>query len=63
MSTLTTCSFCGKTNNEVVMIIDAVKGVAICDECVEICATTIETEKIKKIVRMYMNETQEKEPK
>ncbi|EDH3766043.1 hypothetical protein GDA03_21870 [Salmonella enterica subsp. enterica] len=34
------CSFCGKTNNDVSLII-AGDGVCICDECVFICVEII----------------------
>ncbi|EBV5496103.1 hypothetical protein FNI57_23820 [Salmonella enterica subsp. salamae] len=34
------CSFCGKTNNDVSLII-AGDGVCICDECVFICVEVI----------------------
>jgi len=34
------CSFCGKNNNEVAMII-AGDGVCICDECVFECVTLV----------------------
>ncbi len=33
-----TCSFCGKTNNEVqVIIVGPVPSITICNECVRVC--------------------------
>jgi len=37
------CSFCGKSQNEVKKLI-AGKGVYICDECIEVCASIISTD-------------------
>lgn len=38
-----TCSFCGKSHDEVNKII-AGPGVYICDECIEMCSEIIENE-------------------
>ena len=38
------CSFCGKTEDQVRRLIAGPDGAFICDECVEICAGIIEEE-------------------
>ena len=39
------CSFCGKAKNETKTLIAGPDGVAICDECVEICTSMLEEAK------------------
>ena len=41
---LTFCSFCGKSQNEVIKIIAGPAGVHICDACVTVCKTIIDRE-------------------
>ena len=38
------CSFCGKTQHEVLKLIAGPGGICICDECVDICATVMSEE-------------------
>ncbi|MEE1026038.1 MAG: ClpX C4-type zinc finger protein, partial [Acutalibacteraceae bacterium] len=38
------CSFCGKTQDEVVQLI-AGPGVYICDQCVEVCYSLIDADR------------------
>ena len=38
------CSFCGKTQDQVRKLIAGPNGAYICDECVDICADTIDEE-------------------
>ena len=38
------CSFCGKSQNQVRKLIAGPEGVYICDECIELCAEIIEEE-------------------
>ena len=38
------CSFCGKSQNEVMKIIAGPNGVYICDECIGICSEILEDE-------------------
>ncbi|MGL4374242.1 MAG: ClpX C4-type zinc finger protein, partial [Turicibacter sp.] len=40
-----TCSFCGKSHDEVTKII-AGPGVYICDECIQMCSEIIENEQL-----------------
>ncbi len=42
------CSFCGKSQKQVIKLI-AGPGVYICDECIELCVEIIEEEKVEKI--------------
>ena len=35
------CSFCGKSTDEVEMLIPSPKGASICNECVEVCSTIL----------------------
>jgi len=44
------CSFCGKDENEVTMLV-AGPEVNICDECIEVCVDTIEAQTEKRIKR------------
>jgi ATP-dependent Clp protease ATP-binding subunit ClpX len=41
-SKLIYCSFCGKSNEQVQQMIAGPVVVAICDECVDLCATIIQ---------------------
>jgi ATP-dependent Clp protease ATP-binding subunit ClpX len=41
---LTFCSFCGKSQNEVIKMIAGPAGVHICDACVSVCKTIIDRE-------------------
>ncbi len=36
-----TCSFCGKSTNEVAVMIAGPGGIFICDQCVELCGTIL----------------------
>ena len=36
------CAFCGRTEDEVEMLIPSPEGVCICDECVEVCSDILE---------------------
>ena len=38
------CSFCGKTESQVMKLLKGPNGVYICDECVELCSEIIEEE-------------------
>ena len=38
------CSFCGKTESQVLKLLKGPNGVYICDECVELCSEIIEEE-------------------
>ncbi|TDA70333.1 MAG: hypothetical protein D9V47_01900 [Clostridia bacterium] len=44
MTEIPACSFCGKTREQVKHLVRG-EGVAICDECVELCRLIIEKEK------------------
>ena len=43
-----TCSFCHKTQNQVNTLINGGNGIFICDECVELCNTVLESKKPEK---------------
>lgn len=43
-TTLQTCSFCGKTKDEVKKLIGTDDGASICDECIKLCADLIAAE-------------------
>ena len=38
------CSFCGKTESQVMKLLKGPNGVYICDACVELCSEIIEEE-------------------
>ena len=38
------CSFCGKSESQVLKLLKGPNGVYICDECVELCSEIIEEE-------------------
>ena len=38
------CSFCGKSEDEVLKLIEGPNGIAICDECIEECNDILERE-------------------
>ena len=38
------CSFCNKTQDQVIKLVAGPKGVYICDECIEVCAEIMEDE-------------------
>jgi hypothetical protein len=40
------CSFCGKTKEQVGKLIAGPEGVAICDECVDLCSEILKEEPI-----------------
>ena len=41
------CSFCGKTQDQVIRLISGPNGAFICDECIDICAEILEEEAIE----------------
>ena len=43
-----TCSFCGRTTEQVERLINGPPGVSICNECVEVCATLLRDNNRKK---------------
>ena len=47
-----TCSFCGKSHDEVNKII-AGPGVYICDECIEMCSEIIENEQTDELSEKF----------
>ena len=40
------CSFCGKSEDEVLKLIEGPNGIAICDECIEECNDILESESV-----------------